>query len=297
MEDMGNKTIGNEALTKENETLATEKMPKAPVTLSPTDAAEYRAYKKEKKMLEINEAIARSESVVGAQDDAVRVMERASRIRQAAIRVTPSRFLQVKEYLMRGSVKVDCMIGGDGEMMPKVKAYEAKLARRLGAKELTVAVTPSLLEACRYGEIKKELRRVKRAAKKTCVKVKMLGGYSYATVARVARIAAEVGAQYFSVPYFVGCERIRFDLAGGCQLEVSEVENLADFKKMMGAGVGRVVTSHGFEIYSEWIKEAENMRLLSDNPKMPKMEEKTSENLVSGVQTHSKTEEKEFKIG
>jgi deoxyribose-phosphate aldolase len=260
MEDMENKSIENDS-TKDNENLTAEKMPKTPVTLSPTDAAEYRAYKKEKKMLEINEAIARSESVVGAQDDAVRVMERASRIRQAAIRVSPSRFLQVKEYLMRGSVKVDCVIGGDGEMMPKVKAYEAKLARRLGAKELTVAVTPSLLDACRYGEIKKELRRVKRAAKKACVKVGMNGGYSYATVARVARIAAEVGAQYFSIPYFVGCERIRFDLAGGCQLEVTEVETLADFKKMMGAGVGRVVTSHGFEIYSEWIKEAENMKL------------------------------------
>ena len=110
MEDMDNKTIENDILTKDNGALTS----KTPVTLSPTDAAEYRAYKKEKKMLEINEAIGRSESVVGAQDDAVRVMERASRIRQAAIRVTPSRFLQVKEYLMRGSVKVDCVIGGDG---------------------------------------------------------------------------------------------------------------------------------------------------------------------------------------
>jgi len=246
--------------------------------------------------LEISEAIARSESVVGAKDDAVRVMERASRMRQAAIRVTPSRFLQMKEYLTRGSVKVDCMIGGDGEMMAKVKAYEAKLARRLGAKELTVAVSPSLLDACRYSEIKKELRRVKRAARKACVKVEMGEQYSYATMARMARITAEVGAQYFSVPYFAGCERLRFELAGGCQLEVSGVENLADFKKMMGAGVGRIVTSRGYEIYLEWLKEAEDMRLSSELTKLSSKEAENAKKVASEAVEGEKTENKGFQI-
>ena len=50
-----------------------EKEQKA-LTLSPVDAEEYRAYKKERKMMEILSAMARSESMVKTGDDAVRVM-------------------------------------------------------------------------------------------------------------------------------------------------------------------------------------------------------------------------------
>ena len=34
-------------------------------------------------------------------------------------------------------------------------------------------------------------------------------------------------------------------------------DSLPDFKKMIGAGVGRIVTAHGFEMYMEWMKELE----------------------------------------
>ena len=129
--------------------------------------------------------------------------------------------------------------------------------KRLGAKELTVAVTPSWLDGCRYAEIKKELRRFMRIAKGTAVKVWVDNRYPYATISRVGRIAAEVGAKYFSIPYFNGCERLRYDLFDGCRLEVVGVDTLPDFKKMIGAGVGRIVTAHGFEMYMEWMKELE----------------------------------------
>ena len=112
--------------------------------------------------------------------------------------------------------------------------------------------------------------------------------YPYASILRVARICSEVGAQYFSIPYFAGCERLRFDLTGGCALEISDVETLADFKKMQGAGVGRIVTSHIWEIYSEWMREVDQIGLAVEEkkvensvkveekqPEMPKIEQKT----------------------
>ena len=253
MEDMENKTKLDEIPTKEEGRLL----------LSETDAAEYYAYKKQKKIAMILDALARSEGVLDGKDDIQRVTERAARIHQAAVRVTPTYFHLAKEYLLRNSVKVDCLIGGNGETVTKVKAYEARLMRRLGAKELTVAVTPSWLEGGRYAEIKKELRRFMRSAKNTCVKVWVGSCYPYAPVARVGRIASEVGASYISVPYFVGCERLRYDLFGGCRLEVVGVGNLPDFKKMIGAGVGRIVTAYGFDIYTQWMKEAEQMENLS----------------------------------
>ena len=50
---------------------------------------------------------------------------------------------------------------------------------------------------------------------------------------------------------------------------------LADFKKMIGAGVGRIVTSYGFDMYREWMKEAEE----TENP--PQKEEEKKEIGVS----------------
>ena len=264
MDNMENKTKSSEDFTKAEE---------GRLFLSETDAEEYYAYKKQKKIAQIMSALARSEGILDGKDDIQRVAERAARIHQAAVRVTPTYFTLAKEYLSRGNVRVDCVIGGNGETVTKVKEYEAKLMRKMGASELTVAVTPSWLEGCRYAEIKKELRRLIRVAKNTSVKVWVENSYPYATVARVARIAAEVGARYFSIPYFAGCERLRFDLHSGCKLEVVGVETLADFKKMIGAGVGRIVTAYGFDMYSQWMKEVEEISL----PKTEINEEKPDE--------------------
>ena len=261
MDDMENKTKTSELPTKEEGRLI----------LSEKDAAEYYAYKKQKKVAQILEALSRSEGVLDGREEPQRVVERAARMHQAAIRVTPTYFALAREHLLRSNVHVDCLIGGNGETVTKVKMYEARLMKRLGAKEWTVAVTPSWLSGCRYAEIKKELRHLMRIAKNVDVKVWVGNEYPYATISRMGRIASEVGAKYFSVPYFNGCERLRYDLFGGCRLEVVGVGTLADFKKMIGAGVGRIVTSYGFDMYREWMKEAEE----TENP--PQKEEEKKE--------------------
>lgn len=247
MDDMENKTKIEEIPTKEEGRLL----------LSESDAADYYAYKKQKKIAMVMGALARSEGVLDGKEDIQRVTERAARIHQAAVRVTPTYFDLAREYFARGNVNADCIIGGNGETVTRVKTYEARLMRRRGARELTVAVTPSWVEGCRYAEIKKELRKLMRVGQKLCVKVWVDGGYPYPNLARVGRIASELGARYFSVPYFVGCERLRYDLFGGCQLEVVGVNTLADFKKMIGAGIGRIVTAYGFDMYEQWMQEVE----------------------------------------
>ena len=251
MDNMENKTNETE-LTKANKGQG--------VVLSTADAEEYYAYKKQQKISQIMAALAKSEGAVTAKGDVQKVVEQAMRIHQAAVRVTPTRFAQTKNIFPKGKIRVDCIIGGDGETLSRVKAYEAKLARRLGAEELTVVLAPTLLESCRYTEIKRELRRVKRASGKAHVKVWVDKGYPYATLARVARICSELGVRYLSVPYFTGCEKLRFDMCGGCRLEVVGIETLSDFKKMIGMGVGRIVTTRGFDIYTQWMKEAESIR-------------------------------------
>ena len=274
MENLENKPKTVDVCTKEVE---------RGVFLSHADAEEYRNYKRQQKINEIMEAISHSSSPIGVKDDAQRVADRAVRLHQAAIKLTPSRFMQVKDWVTRRQVQVDMIIGGNGETLTKVKTFEAKLAKRMGANELTVALAPSMIASCRYGEIKRELRKIKRAAKKTCLKVWVDKNYPYATILRLARICSEVGVDYFCIPYFLGCERIKYDLNGGCLLEICDVENLIDFKKMTRAGVGRIVTSHLSEIYAEWMKEVEEIRLLT---------EEKPKNAVVLADKQSKTEEK-----
>lgn len=238
----------NQVPTKANE------MQQTGVFLSLKDAEEYRTYKRRKQINEIAAAIAASESSLLGGEDVQRTCEKAIRLKQAAIKVPLTKLSQAAYYLSGSGVRLDCVVGGTGETLAKVKAYEAKLARRRGAAEITLMITPSLVDGCRYGEIRRELKRVMRAAGKISVKVRVENRLTPTAFARLARIACDAGARYFSVPHFKGCERIRQDLTGGCGLEVSGVETLADYQKLREAGTGRIVTDHGWELYTEWIK-------------------------------------------
>ncbi len=229
------------------------------VTLSRKEAEEYCAYKRQKKISEIMSAMRRSESELTYQISGVKLCERASRLRQISVRMTPSDLSGRGEIFKQSPLKIDCVIGGNGETFAKVKAYEAKCAIREGAKELTLVLTPSLLESCRYQELRKEIRRVCRVAGKIPVKARVEKVYPQSTLTRLARLCCEMGAKYFSVPYFEGCHLLQAELSKGCLLEVYGVEKLTEFKEMTGAGMGRVVTSHAWEIYTEWLKEVEEI--------------------------------------
>ena len=287
METLENKTNGSN-FTNEGTIQAEGKR----LLLTTADAEEYYAYKKQKKIAEIMDALSHSEGVIEGAEDVQRALERAKRIHQAALRITPTHFARTKAALSRGQVAVDCCIGGNGETLPKVKAYEMKLARRMGAAELTVALTPSLVDGCRYAEIRKELKILKRAAKKSIWKVWVDKPYPYTTLMRLARLASEVDARYFSVPYFAGCEQLRYELYRGCRLEILGVETLAEFKKMMGAGVGRIVTSRGYEFFTQWMKEADKIRYVPPKTETVKEPEKDEKSVEKSTVEMQKEEEK-----
>ncbi len=246
------------------------------ITLTQKEAEEYCAYKRQKKICEITSAMRRAESILTANDVATTVCHQATRLRQNAVRMTPVEMLQRGEFFFKSPVGVDCIVGGNGETLAKVKAYETRLAIRAGAKEITLLLSPTQIAACRYSEIRKEIKRVRRAARKAVLKVRVDKNYPQATLSRLARLSAEGGAQYFSLPYFKGCEVLQAELSGGCLLEVSGIEKLSDYKQTVGAGMGRILTSHAWEMYTEWLKEVEKITL---------------ENTVQGLPTQEKREE------
>ncbi len=249
------------AMEKQTETNEVFTKAEGGALLTAVETEEFLAYKRKKQVAELTGAFVRSESSVKNGDDVQRVCERAVRLRQAAVKIPLTKLSTAAYYLCRSGVKIDCAVGGDGETLAKVKAYEAKLAIKRGANEVTALITPSFLDACRYTEIKREIKKLRRAVGKASLKVRMERTASPTTVARIARLASDAGAAFFSVPYFPGCERIRVDMTNGCKLEVTDVNDAKEFRRLLASGVGRVVTEKAWEIYSEWIREANEPKL------------------------------------
>ena len=123
------------------------------VCISRREAEEYRAYKRKKLQADIVGALSHSESSILNGEDAQRVCERAIRLRQAAVKIPLTRLALASRYLAGSKVKLDCVVGGTGETLTKVKMLEARLAAKKKAAEITVVVAPSLVDGCRYGEI------------------------------------------------------------------------------------------------------------------------------------------------
>lgn len=234
------------------------------VQLTHREAEEYRTFKRQKKMVEIAGALTRSLMPIGSRDDVKRRLEIALRFRQDAVKLTPSRLAIVKPLLMGRKLKLDCVLGGEGETLTKVKAYEGRLAKRLGAQAFTLVLTPSHIVEGKYTEIKKEIKRVQWAVRPYKLKVWMDKTYPFTVLAKMARLVSEMGVECFCVPYFSGCQRLRYDLFGNCKLEISEVETLTEFQQMVGAGVERVVTAQVLELHSEWMKEVEKIPLIAE---------------------------------
>lgn len=229
------------------------------VSITAREAMEYCEFKRQQKRAEILSAISKSEGVIEKTSEVSRTAERATKLQQAAVRIAPSRLEAIGNFFHRRAVALDCVIGGNGETLTKVKRYEAKMAMKLGAKEITLVLSPYAVTHCRYDEIGKEMRKMRRATKRVKLKVWVDKSYPQSTLSRLARMCSEMKVDYFCVPYFDGCEKLRIDLTRGCKLQVSDLENLEQYKKMVEAGTQRILTEWAWEFYQEWLQEVEKI--------------------------------------
>lgn len=198
-----------------------------------------------------------------------RISEGAKRLGAAAVRVNPVLVSSMRNALCGSGVAVDCVVGGTGETTARVKAYEAGRAVKEGAREITLVLCRSALKNGRTGDTKREMKKVRRAARRAIVKVAAEESLGYSEILRLARLASSCGIKYLSVPYFPDCCRLRRDLRDSCMLEVTGVENSADYSALVLAGAERIGTSHAEQIYTELMKEAETLAFsipVSDAP-------------------------------
>ena len=206
------------------------------IVLSPSEAEEYCEFKRQKRIAEVVTALTKSELYAAGRDifpaEIKKIADSAKRVGSAAVRVSPMYVPFLRGALQGSPCAVDCVVGGTGETTVKVKGYEAKLAMRGGAKEITLVLSYSALKSGRTGDTKREIKKVCRSARRALVKVEAEKTLTYAEILRVGRFAADCGAKYLTVEFFPDCGRLKRDLHDSCMLEVTGVETAADYKEL-----------------------------------------------------------------
>ena len=229
--------------------------------LSPKEALEYCNFKREKFRAEVLRTVAATtvdiRSAIGSEEEKSLLATVLNR-KTASVTLTGNRLPYVLPRLPVETA-ADVWIGGDGKTHIKVKFFELKTALRMGAKEATVAIDPTLIFEEKFSEIKKRVKRLKGKAKKTPLKLGVTAADG-AAIVKLYRVAAECGVG-FSVPYFKGVERLKSDGGQAPFLQVTDVATVADFKRLKEAGVDRIGAVDLEEVFTALIKEAEECAL------------------------------------
>ncbi len=227
------------------------------ILLSLKEAEEYGVFKKQKRIAEALSALSRAEIQEPIEElpDLKKGIEHGKRMGAAAIKTSSLYLTHLREFARKNQVKIDCVIG-QGEVATKVKVAETKYAARNGASEITLCLSPFAIKNGRTAEIKREIKKVVKSAKKRPVKV-ALPVSSSEWAQKISKLTLECGGKFISIPYRSGVERIKESLSGGCKVEVTGVHTPTDYKTLVGSGVDRIALSCGEEVFELFMKEAE----------------------------------------
>ena len=254
-----------ENLTGGKKIAGEEKASGASIVLSPAEAEEYCVFKRQKRVEEVMTAIQKTvlapEKDLSA-DEIKKCAETARLCRSVAVRVPPNKVTFTRNTLAGSGVLTDCIVGGNGETTAQVKRYETRRAVRDGAGRITLILSYTAVKTGRFGEVKKDIRKVCRAAKKRPVTVALNGDFSKTATAqewkKIASVSADCGAKYVSVPFYRGAAELRAYLKDTCMMEVTGVNNSADFKALIASGMECLGVSDAENIRAELLYEAEN---------------------------------------
>ncbi len=224
--------------------------------LSAAEAAEYGEFKRTRREAEI--AVSLHKLIVDGSKKSGRgelrsACEGVKRFFSYGVLVPPLFASSAKKQLAGSEAYVIARIGGTGETLLPVKKYEAKKALREGARELLLIPAYSALKAGNIAHIRREVKRVKRAAGKTALILSLDDEtLSEEEVALGVRAAEEGGADGVCVR---GEESLVLRAlrvcAGKLRVDASAVENAEQMRALLKAGASLLTTDRAEEISAE----------------------------------------------
>lgn len=230
--------------------------------LSAAEAAEYGEFKRTRREAEIAVSLhkiiveaARRETDRGALKSACDCVKR---LFSYGVLVSPVSAAQAKRRLEGSESYVVARIGGTGETLLAVKKYEARKTVGQGAKELRLVLCYSALKAGNLGYLRREIKKVKRAAGRSPVIVSLEDhALSEDEVALGVRAAGEGGADGVCVRGEVNLVlRALRVCAGKLRVDASGVENAEQMRALLKAGASLVTTCCADEIAEEMYRMA-----------------------------------------
>jgi deoxyribose-phosphate aldolase len=140
-------------------------------------------------------------SATATREDIAKLCKDAIKYRFYSVMVNPTYVAYASRLVDGTSVRVGSTIGFPfGVTLPEVKAFEAKKAVQLGAKELDMVINISALKSKEYEEVKKDIEAVaavKRFQADVTIKVIIETGYLNDDEKIVAcKISREAGADF-----------------------------------------------------------------------------------------------------
>lgn len=238
--------------------------------LSAAEAAEFGEFKRYRRETEISLTLKKLVlDASGRETDkhALKaVCESAKRLGAACVLVSPVNASAARRNLDGSGVPFCCIVGGTGESITAVKKTEAKKAVRQGAGELRLIPCYSALVGGNLSYLKREIKRVKRAAKKCALTVALDDrALSADQVAFGVRAACEGKADAVCVRGETALVlRAQQVASGRISSDVSFVENAEQLRLLVKAGARRAVTGNGERIAEDLYK-----GLVDQPPAMP----------------------------
>ncbi len=230
--------------------------------LSAAEAAEYGEFKRTRREAEI--AVSLHKLIMDAsrrETDRHMLKSACDSVRKLysyGVLVSPVSVAAAKRNLQDTEAYVVALVGGTGETLLPVKKYEAKKAVGQGARELRLILCYSALKAGNLGYLRREVRRVKRTARKLPLAVSLEDhSLSEDEVALGVRAACEGGADAVCVRGEVNLvlRALRVS-AGKIRVDASNVENAEQMRALLKAGASLITTDCADRISEEMYRMA-----------------------------------------
>ena len=232
----------------------------------------FEAYKKEKKLEELHRLIGMIDHTLlrqtATKEEVRKLCKEAAEYGFHSVCVQPVYVSACYSYLKNApAVKIACVVGFPmGENKTETKVFETKRAVADGANEIDLVICLSAVKNGNYGYVKREVKKVVKAAKGRPVKAILETSLLTREEMRKAAAAAQGGGAAFlktSTGYFGGgatvedVEALRKLAGGQCGVKASGgIRTAEDVRRLAAAGATRIGTSAGCAIAEELKKQS-----------------------------------------
>ncbi len=239
--------------------------------LSPAEAVEYGEFKRARREAEVAVTLQKLVADASRRETDKHVLrsvcDGALKLHCYGVLVSPVNVAEAKKRL-GGRAVVAVLAGGTGETLPAVKKYEVKRAIRAGAGEVRLVLCYSALALGNAAYLKREVRKVRRAAGKKPLIVSLEDhSLGEREVALGVRAAAEGGAdavcvrgetELLACAVKCGADRVRVDVSG--------VENAEQLRLLLKAGARRATAERPEKLAEEMYRAAAEEAALFTEP-------------------------------